>query len=196
MWHIFAMSLRAAILGFLSIEPTSGYTLKQRFDGSVRSFWSATQSQIYRELHALQSEGLVSVETVPNDGKPDRKVYSLTPSGRDALTRWLEEPLDPLVLRHPLLLKVVFAARLPPERLDGILAQYAEGIAATRADYAARLGDEQIFSLARSPREHDIWSVAVEHGIAWCDMELAWIAHARERLGRRPGGKRWNRRAK
>ena len=46
------MSLRGAILGFLSFEPTSGYTLKQRFDGSVRSFWSATQSQIYRELHA------------------------------------------------------------------------------------------------------------------------------------------------
>ncbi len=196
MYYMDIMSLRAAILGFLSIEPTSGYTLKQRFDGSVRSFWSATQSQIYRELHVLQAEALVSVETVPSDGKPDRKIYSLTPRGREALAHWLEEPLDPLVLRHPLLLKVVFAARLPPERLDGILAHYAEGIAATRAEYAARLDDEQIFSLTRSVRERDIWSLAIEHGIAWCDMELAWITQARERLGRRPGGKRWNRKTK
>ena len=45
------VSLRAAILGFLAIEPTTGYTLKQRFDGSVGSFWTATQSQIYRELY-------------------------------------------------------------------------------------------------------------------------------------------------
>lgn len=190
------MSLRAAILGFLSFEPTSGYTLKQRFDGSVRSFWTATQSQIYRELHALQREGLVSVEAVPGDGKPDRKVYSPTARGREALARWLEEPLDPLVLRHPLLLKVVFAARLPSDRLDAILAHYAEGIAATRSQYTARLADPQIFSLARSAREHDIWRLAIEHGIAWCDMELAWIARARERLGRRTGGRKWTRKAK
>ncbi|HJQ56179.1 MAG TPA: PadR family transcriptional regulator, partial [Vineibacter sp.] len=102
------MSLRAAILGFLSLDPTSGYTLKQRFDGSVRSFWTATQSQIYRELHALQREGLVSVEAVPGDGRPDRKVYSPTARGREALARWLEAPLEPLVLRHPLLLQLVF----------------------------------------------------------------------------------------
>src|SRR4249920_1068438 len=100
------MSLRGAILGFLSLEPTSGYTLKQRFDGSVGSFWSATQSQIYRELHGLEQDGLASVETVPGLGKPDRKVYSLTPAGRAALARWLEEPREPLFLRHPLLLKV------------------------------------------------------------------------------------------
>lgn len=190
------MSLRAAILGFLAIEPTSGYTLKQRFDGSVGSFWTATQSQIYRELHGLQRDGLVSVETLPGDGKPDRKVYAPTPAGHEALAAWLEEPLDPLVLRHPLLLKLVFAARLPPERLDRILAHYAAGIVATRAGYAARLADPQIFTLARSPRERDIWSVAIEHGIAWCDMELAWIARARERLGPTTGGRKWTRRTR
>jgi DNA-binding PadR family transcriptional regulator len=190
------MSLHAAILGFLAIEPTSGYTLKQRFDGSVRSFWSATQSQIYRELHALQADGLVSVEAVPGDGKPDRKVYSLTAAGRAALAAWLEQPLEPLVLRHPLLLKFVFAARLPPERLDRVLAQYAQGIEATRAEYAARLQSEQIFALARSERERDLWSMAIEHGTAWCDMELAWLAQARDRLGRRQGGRKWTRKTR
>lgn len=190
------MSLRAAILGFLAIEPTSGYTLKQRLDGSVRSFWSATQSQIYRELHGLQVDGLVSVEAVPGDGKPDRKVYSLTAQGREALAAWLEQPLDPLVLRHPLLLKFVFAAGLPPERLDGLLARHAESMAATRAEYAARLDEARIFALAGSAREHDVWSLAIEHGIAWCDMELAWIAQARDRLGRRSGGRKWTRKAK
>src|SRR5215510_7848804 len=99
------MSLRGAILGFLALEPTSGYTLKQRFDGSVGSFWSATQSQIYRELHALEADGLIAAEAVPGSGKPDRKVYSLTAPGQRALVQWLEEPLDPLFLRHPLLLK-------------------------------------------------------------------------------------------
>ncbi len=191
------MSLRGAILGFLSIEPTSGYTLKQRFDGSVRSFWSVTQSQIYRELHALEQEGLVEPTTLPGDGKPDRKVYSLTEAGRAALERWLDEPLEPLLLRHPLLLKLVFAAHMPPERLDDILARYAEGIESTRADYAGRLEDPRIFSLARSAREQDIWRLSIEHGLAWCDAELRWIERARGELSKRQGGqKRWNRKAK
>jgi PadR family transcriptional regulator AphA len=183
------MSLRAAILGFLSIEPTTGYTLKQRFDGSVRSFWSATQSQIYRELHAMQDEGLVTAKTRAGDGKPDRKVYTLSAAGRAALAAWLDEPLDPLMLRHPLLLKVVFAADLPPAKLDHILAQYAAVMTATRAEYAERLEVPQILSLARSKRERDVWRIAIEHGIAWCDMELAWLARARRALAGKRGGK-------
>ena len=72
------MSLRAAILGFLRLDPTSGYMLRKRFEGSVGSFWSVTQSQIYRELHALEEDGLVASEREPGDGKPDRRVYALT----------------------------------------------------------------------------------------------------------------------
>ena len=191
------MSLRSAILGFLSLEPTSGYTLKQRFDGSVGSFWSATQSQIYRELYGLEAEGLVRAATLPGEGKPDRKVYSLTPTGRAALTRWLDEPLEPLVLRHPMLLKFVFAAGVPPEALDATLARFAQDMRQTRSEYVARLDDQRIFSLARSPREREVWKLGIEHGIAWCDAELRWTGRARRALARgKKGGKRWNRTAR
>src|SRR6476469_1902009 len=108
------VSLRAAILGFLALEPTSGYSLKQRFEGSVGSFWSVTQSQIYRELGALERDGLVLVRRQPGDGKPDRKLYSLTDAGHECLQQWLREPLDALQLRHPLFLKFVFATELHP----------------------------------------------------------------------------------
>jgi DNA-binding PadR family transcriptional regulator len=189
------MSLRGAILGFLSLEPTSGYTLKQRFDGSVQSFWTATQSQIYRELHALEEEGAVEVERLPGEGRPDRKVYSLTKRGREQLAAWLAEPLDPLVLRHPLLLKFVFAAELAPAALDALLTRYADGVQAMRRDYAARLESDEIFSLARTPRERAVWRLAIEHGLGWCDAELDWIEHAARQLSRAPKGrKRWSRR--
>jgi DNA-binding PadR family transcriptional regulator len=191
------MSLRGAILGFLSLEPTSGYSLKQRFDGSVQSFWTATQSQIYRELHALEEDGAALAERLPGAGKPDRKVYSLTKRGREELAKWLAEPLEPLVLRHPLLLKFVFAAELPPAALDAQLARYAEGVGATRREYKGRLASEEIFMLARSARERSVWQLSIEHGLGWCDAELAWIARARKQLSRAPEGKkRWNRKKK
>lgn len=176
------MSLRAAILGFLEIEPTTGYTLRQRFEGSVGSFWSVTQSQIYRELHSLEEEVLVVCRIEPGDGKPARKVYALTEAGKRALSQWLEEPLEPLQLRHPLLLKFVFSASTPPRALDAVLQRYEEGLVATRNEYEGRLSLKEIFSLARSTREATIWRLSIEHGLAWCDAELAWIKKAREQL--------------
>ena len=51
------MSLEYAILGFLSYKPFSGYEMKKAFDNSVRHFWYADQSQIYRTLaRAVHSE--------------------------------------------------------------------------------------------------------------------------------------------
>lgn len=187
------MSLRGAILGFLDLQPTTGYTLKQRFDGSVRSFWSATQSQIYRELHALEEEGLVASKLQPGDGRPDKKVYSLTRRGRAELEGWLAEPLEPLELRHPLLLKLVFASELPPARLDDLLERYGNGLRKIRSEYQMRLADPRIFSLARSARERSIWRLSIQHGLAWCETELRWIERAQKELS---GGKKWNRKTK
>lgn len=180
------MSLRAAILGFLQIEPTSGYLLRKRFEGSVGSFWSVTQSQIYRELHALERGGLVTRSREPGDGKPDRLMYALTKKGEAELDAWLRAPVEPLQLRHPLLLKLVFAADLEPEALDEVLAGYQASLAATREAYAARLAMKEIFGLARSRREALIWRLSIEHGLAWCDAELAWLDKARREL-LRPG---------
>ncbi|MFT4295389.1 MAG: PadR family transcriptional regulator [Micropruina sp.] len=182
------MSLRAAILGFLHIEPMSGYLLRKRFEGSAGSFWSVTQSQIYRELHTLERDELIVGIREAGDGKPDRIVYSLARRGEAELEAWLEAPVEPARMRHPLLLKLVFAAEVEPQVLDDILARYGEEVATTRADYASRLTMEAIFALARSEREATLWRLSIEHGLAWCDAELGWVEKARRELApqRRP----------
>jgi PadR family transcriptional regulator, regulatory protein AphA len=178
------MSLRAAILGFIRLEPTSGYTLRQRFEGSVGSFWSVTQSQIYRELHALERDEKVRVRREPGNGKPDRKVYSLTTAGEEELEAWLGAPVEPMQLRHPLLLKFVFAAGVEPTKLDQVLSSYEESLIKTRVDYASRVASREIFSLARSKREATLWRLSIEYGLAWVETELKWARRARRELGR------------
>jgi len=176
------VSLRQAILGFLDLEPTTGYTLGQRFSGSVGSFWSATQSQIYRELHELERGELLQVEVIPQQGKPPRKVYSLTELGRAELKRLLAAPIEPLVLRDPFLLQFVFSAGTPPEELDGALARHAAELEARRQEYQGRLSSPQIFSLARSEREALLWRLSLQNGLGWCEAQLAWVATARREL--------------
>jgi PadR family transcriptional regulator AphA len=180
------MSLRHAILGFLDVEPATGYTLMQRFQGSVGSFWTATQSQIYRELHGLLEAGQVSMEVVPQDGKPSRKLYALTAQGRAELQRWLATPMEPMQLRDPLQLRLVFAAAVPPAQLDAALGDYEAALRNRLAEYRARLKSDAIFELARSAREGLIWTLSIENGVAWCEAQLKWLRSARERLAATP----------
>jgi DNA-binding PadR family transcriptional regulator len=112
------MSLEAAILGFLHERPRSGYDLKTRcFDDASRAFWTADQAQIYRTLERLQAAGLVSSSRKRQVGKPDRRVYQITPAGRESLMLWLttEQPLPPP--REPFLLRLFFGSELDEARI-------------------------------------------------------------------------------
>ncbi len=82
------MALEHILLGLLR-QPASGYDLKKTFDGSVRHFWPANLSQIYPTLKRLEAEGLLTSRMGPSERGPQRKIYALTPSGRERLHQWL-----------------------------------------------------------------------------------------------------------
>ncbi len=83
------MALSHAIMTALLDEDLSGYDLAKQFDVSLGFFWSASHQQIYQQLKALAESGHVSVTEISQSGKPDKRVYGLTESGRDVLTDWL-----------------------------------------------------------------------------------------------------------
>lgn len=115
------MSLRFAVLGFLSVRPMTGYDLKRTFDQSVRHFWSADQAGIYRALNDLEDDGLVEFERIAQDSRPDRKLYHATSAGLDALDAWLVQPTITPPRREPLLVKLFFAGRMDPSALRTLL---------------------------------------------------------------------------
>lgn len=88
------MALPHAILVSLCEQSSSGYELARRFDRSIGYFWSATHQQIYRTLRTLEDDAWVNVREVEQRGRPDKKVYSVTPAGRAELARWISEPLS------------------------------------------------------------------------------------------------------
>ncbi|WP_328605865.1 PadR family transcriptional regulator [Amycolatopsis sp. NBC_00345] len=88
------MALEHAILVSLSERSGSGYELARRFEKSIGLFWSATHQQIYRVLKRMEEAGWVAVDVVAQEGRPDKKVYTVGAAGRAELRRWLAEP-DP-----------------------------------------------------------------------------------------------------
>jgi DNA-binding PadR family transcriptional regulator len=101
-------TLRYIILGLLGARAMSGYDIKRAFDRSLATYWNAGASQIYTTLKALAANGLVSSEIVPQEGRPDRRVYSLTEAGRAALDAWLDEPAPARFTKDEFLTKLFF----------------------------------------------------------------------------------------
>jgi PadR family transcriptional regulator, regulatory protein AphA len=82
------MNVRTLCLGILSLQEASGYEIKKDVeDGLFSHFIDASFGSIYPALTQLAGEGYVTVREEEQTGKPDKKVYAITDSGRNALAR-------------------------------------------------------------------------------------------------------------
>lgn len=104
------------MLGLLAQEPLSGYDIKLRMERRVGNFWSARHSQIYPELARLEGEGMVMHRVVEQQDRPDKKVYTITDTGLDALKEWVTMPVEPGVARDELVLKAYSVWLADPEK--------------------------------------------------------------------------------
>src|SRR4029077_13642882 len=57
-------------------------------------FWAATHQQIYRTLKSMEDDGWVRVTPVVQQGRPDKKVYTVSDAGLAEMARWIAEPLS------------------------------------------------------------------------------------------------------
>jgi PadR family transcriptional regulator AphA len=169
------MSLEYAILGFLNYRPLSGYDLKKVFDNSVRHFWPADQSQIYRMLARLAEQGYVEQETFRGLDRPDRKEYRITPAGREALRTWLLSPLPSQDTRIAELIQVFFAGQLTDEQVLALFERLAAEARAALAAYDLIPQPADVDAQAADvQRERFFWQLTLEYGITSARMDLVW----------------------
>src|SRR4051794_30355748 len=103
------MSLRYAILGFLSSGPGSGYGLSIQLASGVGLFWSASHSQVYPELKRLEDEELIEGTPTTDSGKHEKRMYSITDSGLHALRTWTSDLPEYRPNRDPERLQLIFS---------------------------------------------------------------------------------------
>lgn len=100
-----------AVLGGLSIEPMTGYALREAIRDVLGHFWSESFGQIYPTLRRLQDQGLIEHAESPGTGRP---TFIITDSGRRHLRERLSEPIQPSAPRNGLLLRLFFGRELGP----------------------------------------------------------------------------------
>ncbi|WP_299537412.1 PadR family transcriptional regulator [uncultured Streptomyces sp.] len=172
------MALEHAILVSLLERPGSGYELARRFERSIGYFWTAGHQQIYRVLTRMTAGGLLLVREVPQQGRPDKKEYSVAGPGRATLTEWLHQPIEPETLRHDLAVKIRGAAFDDPAALVAEVERHREVHRDRLAHYLA--GEQRDFPGAAdtpSPRDagQELQHVVLRGGIAFERMTIAWL---------------------
>lgn len=116
------MDTKTLCLGVLTRGDASGYEIKKAFeDGPFGHIQEIGFGSIYPALAQLLKDGLVSVTRFAQEGRPDKKVYSLTATGRLALLDALDEPTEADKVRSDFLFRMMFAHLLSPSVLEAMI---------------------------------------------------------------------------
>ena len=170
-----------AILGMLTFGPRSGYDLRREIEASISHFWSESYGQVYPVLRDLVAAGLATVTVEPGDGRPDRKVYTITNDGLNVFRHWLKRPAPASPNRNELLLKLFFGRQVSNQDLMAVVQQYRDQWAAGVAEWEAIAG-----SIQQTASTEDLDSrdrlFTLRYGeligratIAWADEVLATL---------------------
>jgi PadR family transcriptional regulator, regulatory protein AphA len=172
-----------AILGLLAEEPRSGYDIKKDVEERLSHFWSESFGHIYPMLRRLHGRGLVERSVERQEGRPDRKVYSITSDGRAALEAWFAEPPPPQRPRNETLLRIFLGRHAKKEHLLRDVRGQREGFERTLAALRAvqgRLDGEAPEGDVHPDRVY--WELTLSYGLRAMEALVEWGEEAEAAL--------------
>lgn len=182
------MSLKHGILGLLNYGSMSGYELNSVFKESLSFFWSAQTSQIYRELETMEKNGWVENELVIQEGRPNKKLYSLTDEGKTEYHNWLsnsESDIEnSMKIRSAFLMRVFFAGELSDEDAIKLIEDYLKECLKTAERLTLVEGVIDGFSTLtqNADKRSKYWKLTALYGEAYYTAEITWAKKAIEIL--------------
>jgi PadR family transcriptional regulator AphA len=170
------VSVRHFVLGMLVRSPMSGYDIKRALRGMGWLIDTPSYGSVYGALHGLRDDGMVTLEVVPNEDKPPKKVYTITGCGKTELQEWLGQPADEDSSLRTFIMRLALADQLSEEALVEHLecrrARVAEHGASVEQDMGQMDADVDIGQ--RLTRELILTMARAEVG--WLDDALARLS--------------------
>jgi DNA-binding PadR family transcriptional regulator len=148
-------------------------------DTSTGHFWHAKQSQIYTTLKKMESDGLVESRSEPQNGRPDRRVYTITDEGKQRLQAWLMQPVTAhSPQKQELLLKLFFSGRVAGEALLTQLRLQVNLHEQQKMLYRGESSDVIAGIIASRPelkQDALLWEATRRFGEMYEEMFLRWL---------------------
>ncbi|MBN1248760.1 MAG: PadR family transcriptional regulator [Anaerolineae bacterium] len=170
------MNTRHIILGLLAQEPMSGYDIKSLFSGLSWMIGTPSYGSLYPTLHALLEEHLLDVSVEPGDGKPSRKLYSVTQAGREYLDAWLKESAIPESSIKAFIHQLIVAGNFSPDELkDHLTQRRSQVVDFLEAPDDSPQGQEQLAGNLGKQLVRDYGLAIARAELAWLDAQLAGL---------------------
>jgi DNA-binding PadR family transcriptional regulator len=160
------IDIKFPILGFLMESEMTGYDIKRRFRDPIGFFYRASDGSLYPALKKLAHDAMVTMRA-ERQGRRVRKVYAITPKGREHFLRTLREPAQPIFVYDEAQVKIYFAHHDPETALHHI--ERERRFAGAWGSFLERLLQE-MKSHGASPFRTSM--VEIGHGIATLKADL------------------------
>lgn len=95
------------ILGLLLLQSRTIYELRERIEKGLHLMYSSSMGSIQAAIKKLLQHGYISFEETVEHGKY-KKIYSVTDSGRQYFSEWINAPIEQQGVKNPELAKVYF----------------------------------------------------------------------------------------
>ena len=157
------------IFGCLAEAPVHGYEIHQRIDNDLNYVWSLSQSQLYALLKRLESKELIIGELIPQEGKPNRKRFTLSAQAKQEYREWLYSPVwvSMRALRMELLAKIYFLSSQDLEAIKSLVEVQIAEVQKSLASIA-----EQV---EKMPSDQTINQISMQIKQAQIQMMLAYL---------------------
>ncbi len=170
------MNVRTLCLGILSMREATGYEIRKMVEEGVFShFIDASYGSIYPALARMLKEGLVQVRMEAGEqGRPARKVYSITARGQAALDEALATDPARDKFKSEFLFQMMFARRIDPDHLAVIYDAYIE-----EQERELQLLEEEV---QRCPPEDAGARFVADYGRTMLGTAIAFLKQRREEV--------------
>jgi DNA-binding PadR family transcriptional regulator len=180
------MALKHTLLGLLILHPRTGYDLYKRIEGVTFLLEPASLRRIYPTLKQMADDGHVEYVVEPQEGKPDRKVYSVTDDGEAEFLSWLDGPpeRDDYTL-NSFLGKFFFYGMLDDGRLlarvrEALVGRRDELEALRTVEIAPPLGPCR--EIVDSERVTAVWNLMLDHWRSEVETQIRWLERVIDRV--------------
>jgi len=175
------MKAQDVILGIVMKKPMSGYDIKKCFETTFSFFFDASYGSVYPTLDKMEREGYLSKETVPQAGKPNKNVFSITDRGREAFRTYLNSAVEPDTVRSDICTKLYFGEHTTQ---DQVLNWMRQSIDRLKESLASLRQTEAHFQDLFS----DTQRICVQIGIQTSEAQLSVLQESYKQLLRIKGG--------
>ncbi|GLT18908.1 transcriptional regulator [Vibrio zhanjiangensis] len=163
---MYLSNLQLIMMSEVNQQQSTGYELTKLL---LDKGWKASHQQIYRDMSKLEKLGLVSLEEVPQSGKPDKKLYLLTSTGKEQLTNALDSEPSISRIQDEALVHLFLANSYYFEQLKNLLS-------------------DQITTMSNQAKKTDILSaLAVSRELNHLKSEYDWTVQVLQELTLKDG---------